>query len=94
MGNSHRRYFLRGVGVTIASLLIVAVTFASTLGIAYDGSCGSFFPGLSARQSRSAWEYATGDLVAIAVLLAVGYLPLVLGLLILPPFLWHLIDLR
>ena len=79
---------------TIASLLIVAVTFAVNLGIAFDGSCGGFFPGLWARQPCSAREYATRDLVAIAVLLDVSYWALVLGLLILPPFLGHLIDLR
>ena len=60
---------------TIASLLIVAVTFAVNLGISFDGSCGGFFPGLWARQPCSAREYATRDLVAIAVLLDVSYWP-------------------
>ena len=62
--------------------------------IAYDGKCGGFFPGISARQPCSLWEYAKGDMLAIALVLAITYWPVMLALLVLPSLIGHLYDRR
>jgi hypothetical protein len=62
--------------------------------ISYDGKCGGFFPGMSARRPCSLWQYATGDMLAIAMVLAITYWPVVIMLLILPFFIGYLFDRR
>jgi len=56
------------------------------------GKCGGFFPGISSRQPCSLWEYARGDMLAIAMVLAITCWPVILALLVLPPFIGHLYD--
>jgi hypothetical protein len=89
-----RRYFLRGVWVACGILLCAAILFAVSTAFSYDGKCGGFFPGLSVRRSCSFWEYISGDMVAIAMILALTFWPLVLMLLLVPPFVGHLLDRR
>jgi hypothetical protein len=89
-----RRYLLRGVYVSGGLLLCVAIIAVVNLVIAYDGKCGGYFPGLSARRSCSLWEYLSGDMVAIAMVVLVALWPLVLTLLALPPLVGYLLDRR
>jgi hypothetical protein len=89
-----RRYLLRGMYVAGAMLLFVAIVSVVNLGIAYDGKCGGFFPGLSVRRSCSLSEYASGDMLVIGMILLAAFWPLLLALLILPPFVGYLLDRR
>jgi hypothetical protein len=91
---SRRAYFLRGLYVTCGALLCITGVYVADMVIAYDGKCGGFFPGISARHACSLWEYATGDMLAIAMVLAISYWPVMLALLILPSFIGHLFDRR
>ena len=75
-------------------LLCVAIVSVVNLGIAYDGKCGGFFPGLSARRSCSLWEYISGDMLVIGMILVAAFWPSVLAVLILPPFVGYLLDRR
>jgi hypothetical protein len=89
-----RRYLLRGVWVAAGILVCIAILFVVTTGFSYDGMCGGFFPGLSVRRPCSFVQYATGDMVAIAMVLFVSLWPLVLMLLVVPPFVGYLFDRR
>jgi hypothetical protein len=89
-----RRNLLRGAYVACVILLCVAIVSAVNLGLSYDGKCGGFFPGLSARRPCSFWEYFSGDMVAIAMILVLAFWPLLLALLVLPPFVGYLLDRR
>lgn len=80
--------------MTCGMILFITIVYVVDMMISYDGKCGGFFPGLSARRPCSLWQYAMGDMLAIAVILAITYWPVVLALLILPSFLGHLIDRR
>jgi hypothetical protein len=75
-------------------LLCVAIVSVVNLGIAYDGRCGGYFPGLSVRRSCSLWEYVSGDMLVIGMILVAAFWPLVLALLILPPLVGYLLDRR
>jgi hypothetical protein len=89
-----RRYLRRGMYVAGGVLLCVAIVSVVNLGIAYDGKCGGYFPGLSVRRSCSLWEYVSGDMVAIAMVLVAALWPVLLALLLLPPFVGYLLDRR
>ena len=89
-----RRYLLRGMYVAAGILLCIAIVSVVNLGIAYDGKCGGFFPGLSVRRSCSLWEYVSGDMLVIGMILLSAFWPLLLALLILPPFAGYLLDRR
>ena len=89
-----RRYLLRGMYVAWGILFCVAIISVVNLGIAYDGKCGGFFPGLSVRRPCSLWEYVSGDMLAIAMVLVAAFWPLLLALLVLPPFVGYLLDRR
>jgi hypothetical protein len=80
--------------VTCGMIFSVTIVYIVNMMIAYDGKCGGFFPGMSARRSCSLWQYATGDMLAIGIILAITYWPVVLTLLTLPPFVGHLFDRR
>jgi hypothetical protein len=89
-----RRFLLRGAYIACGILLCIALVSAVSLGLAYDGTCGGFFPGLSARRSCSFWEYFSGDMLAIAMILGATFWPVVLALLVLPPFVGYWLDRR
>jgi hypothetical protein len=72
----------------------MAIIHVVNILVSYDGKCGGFFPGLSVRRPCSLWQYATGDMLAIAMVLAITYWPAVLMLLVLPPLVGHLFDRR
>jgi hypothetical protein len=85
---------MRGVYVACAILLLIALVSIANLALSYDGQCGGFFPGLSGRKPCSFLQYVSGDAVAIAMVLAVTFWPLLLALLIVPPFVGYLFDRR
>jgi sterol desaturase/sphingolipid hydroxylase (fatty acid hydroxylase superfamily) len=73
-----RRLYIAG-----AVLLSMALIFALRMGFSYGGKCGGFLPEVSAQRPCSLWAYMTGDVVAIAAVLAITYWPVVLMLIIL-----------
>jgi hypothetical protein len=89
-----RLHFRRGVWVACGMFLCVVVVFAVLTGFSYDGKCGGFFPGLSVRQPCSFREYATGDMLVIAMIMGTTFWPWVLALLVLPPITGYLFDRR
>jgi hypothetical protein len=82
------------VYIACGILLCVAIISVVSLGLAYDGKCGGYFPGLSVRRPCSLWEYVSGDMSAIAMVLVVAFWPLVLALLVLPPLVGYWFDRR
>jgi hypothetical protein len=75
-------------------LLCILIVSVVSMGLAYDGKCGGYFPGLSVRRSCSFWNYLSGDGFVIAMIMAVTFWPVVLVLLVLPPFVGYLLDRR
>lgn len=88
------RNLLRGVYVAFGILLVIALVSVANLGFSYDGLCGGFFPGLSARKPCSFWQYVSGDMAAITMILVLAFWPLLLTLLIVPPLVGYLFDRR
>jgi hypothetical protein len=89
-----RRYLLRGVYVACGIFLCIAAVAVVSLAFGYDGKCGGFFPGLSARKACSFWEYVSGDMLVFTMILAVTFWPLLLALLVLPPLVGYAFDRR
>lgn len=94
MDTVKRRYFLRGVYVAGAIALCIAIVSLALMGLSYNGKCGGFFPGLSAPRPCSFSEYMIGDVVAMSMILLGTFWPVVLILLIVPPFVGYLVDRR
>lgn len=92
--NMNRRYFRRGVWVACGIVLCIAIVSVVLMGFSYDGRCGGFFPGLSVRKPCSFWEYVSGDMLVIALIMVTTFWPLVLVLLVLPPVVGYLFDRR
>jgi hypothetical protein len=88
-----RSYFLRGVFVAGALAVCLAIVSLALMGSSYNGRCGGFFPG-SAPRPCSLMEYMFGDVVAISMILLDTFWPVVLILLIVPPFVGYLLDRR
>jgi hypothetical protein len=86
------RYFRRGVYVACAMILCLVIVCIVLMGLSYDGQCGGYFPGLSGRRPCSLSEYMFGDVVAISVIMASAYWPVVVTLLLLPPFIGYWFD--
>jgi hypothetical protein len=84
MNSPQNRYFKRGIYTACAILLCIVLAWAVCSAIWYDGKCGGFSPGLSVRRPCSLLEYLFGDEVAIAMIFAAIYWPVVLALMILP----------
>ena len=89
-----RRNLLRGVYVACSILVLIALVSVVNLGLSYDGQCGGYFPGLSVRKPCSFWQYVSGDMLAISMVLILAFWPLLLTLLVLPPFVGYLVDRR
>ena len=89
-----RRYFLRGVYIGCGILLCVAIALVVQIGFSYDGKCGGFLPALAGPKPCSFLEYMLGNVLLFALILGVAYWPLVLALLLLPPFVGYLYDRR
>ena len=93
MDKVRRSYFLRGVLVAGAIAVCIAIASLVLMGSSYNGKCGGFFPG-SASRPCSLMEYMFGDVVAISLILFGTFWPLVLILLLVPPFVGYLLDRR
>ncbi len=91
---SGRRYFWRGVYVACGAILCGTIAFLVLAGSSYHGTCGGFVPSLAGSGPCTLWEYVFGDMLLFALLLGSAYWPLVLMVVVLPPFLGYLIDRR
>jgi hypothetical protein len=89
-----RRYFLRGLCVAFGTLLCFAIILLLQIGFSYDGKCGGFLPGLAAPRPCSFWEYVSANAILYTLILWDVCWPLVLAVLLLPPFVGHLFDRR
>lgn len=78
----HSRLF-RGACIAGAVLLCAAMIFALRMGFSYQGKCGGFFAEVSAPRACSLWEYMTGDVLAIALVMTISCWPVLLLLVIL-----------
>jgi uncharacterized membrane protein len=83
MTRADKSRVFRGPYIAGAVLLCTALIFALRMGFSYDGKCGGFLPEVSAQRPYSLWAYMSGDVVAIAAVLAITYWPAVLVLIIL-----------
>jgi hypothetical protein len=84
----------RGVYVACGILLCLAIVFVASALFGFDGLCGGFFPGLSARKPCSLWGYLSGDALVFAMILMIKLWPVVLALSVLPPMVGYWIDRR
>lgn len=82
MTAARKSRIFRAVYVVGAALLCVALIFALRMVFSYDGKCGGFIPEVSAPRPCSLWSYMSGDVLAIAVVVAVAYWPLLLILIV------------
>ncbi|MEO7728970.1 MAG: hypothetical protein ABIS45_17090 [Burkholderiales bacterium] len=89
-----RKYFKRGIYVAITIAICLALLYLVITGFAFDGKYGGFFPGVSAPRSCSFWHYMSGDVLAIAMIVAITGWPLMLAIVILPPAVGYWLDRR
>jgi hypothetical protein len=94
MNRTKRNNFLRGVYVAGAIVLFATIVSLVLMGMSYNGKCGGFFPGLSAPRACSFLEYMFGDVVAISMVMISAFWPVILMVLIVPPFVGYLLDRR
>ena len=94
LSETKRRYFRRGLYAAGGIALCIAIVVPVCLAFSYDGKCGGFFPGLSVRRLCTFWDYATGDMLVIVMILGEALWPFALGLLLLPPIAGYLFDRR
>lgn len=94
MSGSRPRYFVRGVYVACGMLLCFLIIYFVQIGLSYDGKCGGFFPGLSVRKPCSFWDYLSGDVLAIAMIMGGALWPVAVALLALPPLAGYWFDRR
>ena len=85
---------MRGVCVAGAIALCATTVSLVLMGMSYNGKCGGFFPGLSAPRVCSFSEYMLGDVVAISMIMISTFWPVMLIVLIVPPFVGYLLDRR
>src|SRR5215510_700761 len=85
-----RRYFWLGVRVSCYGLLCAAAIPLIRSYVFYDGRCGSLMPFIGGPAPCSFWDYASFDLLVFVI----GYLPVVLGMLFIPPLVGYLLDRR
>ena len=86
-----RRYVVWGVCVSCASVLGIAVVSFVHSAMSYDGECGGLMPFLGGTRPCSFWDHASSDL-GLFVVLNVGYGPIVLATLLVPPLIGYLLD--
>ena len=89
-----RRYFWRGVYAACGGVLCVALVSLVRSVLSYHGVCGELFPFLAGPTPCSIWDYASSDLIFWFAVLSVGYWPIVLGMLLIPPVVSYLLDRR
>jgi hypothetical protein len=89
-----RRHFLRGVYVACGIVLCIALAIILHTAVSYDGTCGGFLPALAGPRPCSLFKYVFGTTLLLALLLGATYWPVVLAVLLLPPFVGYLIDRR
>jgi hypothetical protein len=94
VSKSKRIYLWRGVFIACAAVLCLAMVFTAWMGTSYDGKCGGFFPELSVRRACSFWEYMSGDVFAMALIVGLAYWPLLMALMILAVVLGYFIHRR
>jgi hypothetical protein len=89
-----RHNLLCGFYVTCAILLGVAVVLLIQIGLSYNGICTGAIPEVAAPAPCSFWEYMSRNTILLCLVLAPTYWPLVLTIVLLPPFVGYLIDWR
>jgi hypothetical protein len=87
-----RRYFWWGLYGGLAVLSSSAIAIVVQIAFAYDGTCGGFIPFLAGPKPCSFWEYISGSVLLVALILWDEYWPLVLALLVVPASVGYLID--
>jgi hypothetical protein len=85
---------LRGTYFAGAIVLCAVIVSLILMGLSYNGRCGGFFPELSAPRACSFLGYMFGDVVAISVIMISTFWPIVVVVLIVPPFVGYLLDRR
>lgn len=89
-----RHYLRRGLYVTLAILLCVALVLLVRIGLSYDGICTSAIPEVGAPTPCSFWQYVSRNTILFGLILAAVYWPLLLVIVLLPPLIGYLIDRR
>ena len=79
-----RKYFLLGLVGPILVLIIAVLVCAVLLVKSYDGKCGGYLPWLAGPKPCTLWEFLSGNLLLIGVVLWSTYWPIILALLLLP----------
>lgn len=88
------RHAVRGAYVACGMLLLCAAAWLVQAGLSYDGVCGGYFPGLSARTPCSLRDYVFGDALAIGLVVAEAVWPVVLAFVAVPPLVGWWLDRR
>lgn len=89
-----QHYLRRGLYVTCAIILCVALVLLVRIGLSYDGICTSAIPEVAAPRPCSFWQYVTRNAILFGLILAVAYWPLLLMIVLLPPLIGYLVDRR
>jgi hypothetical protein len=87
-----RRYFWWGLYGGLAVLSSFAIAIVVQIAFAYDGTCGGFIPFLAGPKPCSFWEYISGSVLLVVLILWDEYWPLVLALLVVPASVGYLVD--
>ena len=86
------RYSSWGLYGALALFSFCAIAIVVSVASSYDGKCGGLMPWLAGPKPCSFWEYISGNVLLVALILWEGYWPLVLALLVVPISVGYLFD--
>jgi hypothetical protein len=89
-----RTYSWWGVRVSCSIVLCIAVVALVRIAMAYNGTCGGFWPGLSASHPCSFWDHTSFYIILTVGILGIVYGPILLGILLVPPLVGYWLDRR
>jgi hypothetical protein len=87
-----QRYFRRGVWVSCGIVLCIAVYYLVVMAVSYNGRCLGW-PGIGGGEC-SFWDYMSSMVILVFVGMTLGYWPVLLGIMVLPPLIGYLLDRR
>jgi hypothetical protein len=87
-----RRYFLCGLLVPIAILIVTSIIIILNIAFSYDGKCGGLLPWLAGSKPCSLWEYVSGNTLAVFAVLWISYWPFALALLLISTLIGFFLD--
>ena len=83
-----------GLFIPIVILILATIVNAVLLAGSYDGKCGGYLPWLAGAKPCTLFEYVSGNLLLVGVVVWSSYWPILLFLLLMPAAAGYWLDKR